>query len=163
MICIIAAVAANGVIGSNGGIPWDIPEDRHYFRNITEGGVLIMGRRTYESIGKPLPGRYNIVISRNTDYTGSMLRTVANIEEAIKAAERYVQRKRKGDIFLCGGAEIYRQGLAYAKKLYLTELYDEYEGDVYFPEFNRDEFGCVSCEEHHELGLRFCVYERLNK
>ncbi|SFD16056.1 dihydrofolate reductase [Ruminococcus albus] len=163
MICIIAAVAANGVIGSNGSIPWDIPEDRQYFRDITQGGAVIMGRLTYESIGRLLPGRYNIVVSGSTDYTGRMLKTVSNLDEAIKAAETYIHRKREGHIFLCGGAEIYRQGLRYADKLYLTELYDEYEGDVYFPEFSRNEFNCVSCDVHNELKLRFCVYERIKK
>ncbi|MBE6868060.1 MAG: dihydrofolate reductase [Ruminococcus albus] len=162
MICIIAAVAANGVIGSKGSIPWDIPEDRQYFRNITEGGAVIMGRRTYESIGRPLPNRYNIVVSASADYTGKLLMTVPNLDDAFKKAKRYIRHKGEGDIFLCGGAEIYRQGLKYADKIYLTELYDEYEGDVYFPEFSRNEFKCVSCDERLELGLRFCVYERLN-
>lgn len=160
MICIIAAVAANGVIGANGGIPWDIPEDRRYFRELTTGGVVIMGRRTYESIGRPLPDRYNIVVSGTGIFAGRSLRTAGNLEKALKLGKRYISRNGAGDIFLCGGAEIYRQGLEYADRLYLTELYDEYEGDVSFPEFDREIFRPVQVQDHPELRLRFSVYAK---
>jgi len=161
MISIIAAAAANGVIGKDGGIPWDIPEDRAYFKELTTGGAVIMGRRTYESIGRPLPERLNIVVSGSAVFSGKMLRTAGSLDEAVKTAEKWLRRKHSDSgIFLCGGAEIYRQGLEKAERIYLTELYDEYEGDVYFPEFSREDFRLVSCDDHPELRLRFCVYEK---
>lgn len=161
MICIIAAVAANGVIGANGGIPWDIPEDRKYFKSLTTGGVVVMGRRTFESIGRPLPERMNIVVSSGSCFKGRMLRTVPDLDSAVRAGERYLRRRVGGDIFLIGGAEIYRQGLEIADRIFLTELYDEYEGDVYFPELSREKFRLVSCDDRPELRLKFCIYERI--
>ena len=158
MICIIAAVAANGIIGANGAIPWDIPEDRAHFRELTTGGAVIMGRRTYESIGRPLPERYNIVVSGAETFTGKMLRTAGSLKDALKLAERHIRRRGAGDIFLCGGAEIYRQGLEYAERLYLTELYDDYYGDVSFPGFDRDRFRLAEVQDHPELRLRYCTY-----
>lgn len=162
MICIIAAAAANGVIGANGGIPWDIPEDRAYFKSLTTGGVVIMGRRTYESIGRPLPERLNIVVSGRGRFIGKMLRTAASLDAAVRTGKNWLRRRASdGGIFLCGGAEIYRQGLKKARRIYLTELYDEYEGDVYFPEFSREDFRLISCDDRPELRLRFCIYERI--
>ena len=161
MICIIAAVSANGVIGAGERIPWDIPEDRHYFRKVTTSGVVIMGRRTFESIGRPLPERFNIVVSGTGNFRGRMLRTAGSLEKALKMGEKFLRKRKKGDIFLCGGAEIYRQGLVFADRMYLTELYDEYEGDVLFPE-NTETFRLTLCEEHPELRLRFCIYDKEN-
>ena len=161
MISIIAAAAANGVIGANGGIPWDVPEDRAYFKRLTSGGAVIMGRRTFESIGRPLPERMNIVISSGGRLRGKMLRTAQSLDEGIEIAGKWLRKERtEGGIFLCGGAEIYRQGLEKAERIYLTELYDEYEGDVYFPEFSREKFRLISCDDRPELRLRFCVYEK---
>ena len=159
MISVIAATAKNRVIGSGGGIPWDIPEDRAYFKALTTGGAVIMGRKTYESIGRPLPERLNIVISGSKVYSGKMFRTAKSLTEAVAVAERYALRKPLKGIFLCGGAAVYEQGLSVADRVYLTELYDEYEGDVYFPELPEC-FHLVSCDERPELRLRFCVYER---
>lgn len=162
MINIIAAVAANGVIGSDGQIPWDIPEDRKYFKKITNGSVVIMGRRTYEDIGCPLPGRFNIVISSKAMFIGNMLCTVRTMKKALTEARRFLDAHEDfNDIYICGGSQVYKTGLKYAKKLYLTELYDEYPGDVYFPEFDREKYRIAECTEHPKLRLRFCVYERL--
>ena len=163
MTAIAAAVAKNGVIGANGSIPWDIPEDRAYFRKLTMGGAVIMGRTTFESIGRPLPGRLNIVVSGSCEYRGVMLRTAKSLAAASAMAERGLKRRgMRGDIFLCGGSSIYREGLETADRLYITELYDEYEGDVYFPEINEEQFRLVSCDDRPELRLRFCIYDRKN-
>lgn len=162
MTALIAAVAKNGVIGANGRIPWDIPEDRAYFRRLTMGGAVIMGKATYESIGRPLPGRLNIVVSRTCEYRGAMLRTAGSLAAAAALAERGLKRRgMTGNVFLCGGSGIYREGIAFAERLYITELYDEYEGDVYFPETDMERFRLVSCEDRPELRLRFCTYEKI--
>ncbi|MBR4626478.1 MAG: dihydrofolate reductase [Ruminococcus sp.] len=163
MTAVIAAVAKNGVIGANGTIPWNIPEDRAYFRRLTMGGAVIMGRLTYESIGRPLPGRLNIVVSRSTVYKGAILRTAGSTAAAVAMAERGLRRRgMKDDVFLCGGSGIYREGIALADRLYITELYDDYCGDTYFPEQFREGFELLSCDDRPELRLRFCVYIRKN-
>ena len=138
MICVVAAAAKNRVIGRSGGIPWDIPEDRAYFKALTTGGAVIMGRKTFESIGRPLPKRLNIVISGSKTFNGRMLRTAQSLPEAVRIAERYSHRK--------------------PDRVCLTELYDEYEGDVFFPELP-ERFRLVSCDDRPELRLRFCVYD----
>lgn len=161
MINIIAAAAKNGVIGSKGKIPWDIPEDRAYFRDITIGGIVIMGRKTFEEIGKPLPERFNIIVSKTKSYSGETLCTAGDLEEAIGIAGQY--NKLNGsdtDIFICGGREIYAEGLKYAQRIFLTELYDEYEGDTYFPDFSKKDFRCVKRTANDELRLAFSIYEK---
>lgn len=161
MINIIAAAAKNGVIGSKGRIPWDIPEDRVYFRDITVGGIVIMGRKTFEEIGKPLPERFNIIVSKTKSYSGKTLCTAKDLEEAMGIAVQY--NKLNGldaDIFICGGGEIYAEGLKYAQRIYLTELDDEYEGDTYFPSFSKKDFRCIKRTRNDELKLFFSIYEK---
>lgn len=159
MISIIAAAAKNGVIGSNGRIPWDIPEDRAHFRKITSGGIVIMGRRTYEEIGSPLPDRFNIVVSASRSFSGRSLRTAGSLRKALAIAA--VRARKTGEqVFLCGGGKIYARGLKYASRIYLTELDDEYSGDAFFPKFSKKSFRCVSRTRSDELRLCFCVYER---
>ena len=150
-ISIVAAVSRNGVIGANGGMPWRIPEDLRCFRRLTMGGVVIMGRRTFDSIGKPLDGRVNIVISRNPDFRpeeGAQVGGVGgalgvgkaeSLETALMVAE---MAKRDAEVFIIGGGEIYalalREGVA--ERMFLTEVDLEVEGDVFFPPFSRDEW-----------------------
>jgi len=160
MISIIAAVSKNGVIGYKGHIPWDIPEDMRYFRRITDGSSIIMGRKTYESIMRPLPNRLNIIVSRTIVFSGDNLMTAKTLSEAIKLAEIYGAAQGKKDIFLCGGNSIYREGLKYAERIYLTEIDREYEGDVYFPTFDKSVFRLVSSESCISAGVTFNVYER---
>ena len=100
MISIIVAVAKNGVIGSCGKIPWDIPEDKVYFKKITSGGIVIMGRRTFEEIGFPLPNRYNIVVSEKKNFCGENLRTSVNLENALELARTYALENCIDEIFL---------------------------------------------------------------
>lgn len=161
MINIIVAVAKNGVIGSDRKIPWDIPEDKAYFKKITSGGVVIMGRRTFEEIGTPLPYRYNIVVSGSKIFHGENLTTTPNLITALNTARIYAQENNIKEIFLCGGEKIYKQGLDYVDRIYITEINAEYAGDVFFPKFNKDDFRLSECTSTEDLRLCFKVYERI--
>src|SRR5258706_13589109 len=130
-VVIIAAVASNGVIGYRNRMPWHLPEDLKRFRQLTLGHAVIMGRRTFESIGKPLAGRNNIVVTRSPGWTGSGCRAAHSIETALAAV--YAQQ----DAFVIGGAEIYALALPFACRLYITEIERDFEGDAFFPEFDR--------------------------
>lgn len=133
MIALIAAYAENRVIGRDGCIPWDIPEEKHRFRDLTMGHTMIMGRRTYEEIGRPLPGRETIVVSTTKQFDEPHCRTAASLAKAIELAG-------EADIFICGGAQLYQEALELADVLYLTEIHGEFEGDTFFPEFSAEEF-----------------------
>ncbi len=162
MISIIAALAKNRVIGAHGTIPWDIPEDKAHFRKLTVGNVIIMGRKTYESIGFPLPNRSNIVVSRSADFSGENLMTAPDLDTAVALAYSCASKDNfKSQIFLCGGEKIYSEGLDFARRLYLTELDDEYQGDTFFPHFSKKKIRLVSHKRIEHLRLSFNVYERL--
>lgn len=160
MISIIAAAAKNRVIGSNGKIPWDIPEDKAYFSRLTTGNVIIMGRRTYEEIGFALPNRYNIVVSKTLELSGDNICTAKSLEQAINIAQEHISESDAEHIFLCGGEKIYEQGLRLAQRIYLTELDDEYDGDAFFPEFDTEQFKLVQSIRSQREKLRYCIYER---
>lgn len=131
MISIIAAISRNGVIGKDGRIPWNIPEDLAYFKKVTMEKTVIMGRKTYESIGKPLSGRQNIVVSSHNVFYGDNCITVKSFSEAL--------RKSSGsEIFICGGYSLYKDALKLAQKLYLTEIDADFDGDTFFPYFDKD-------------------------
>lgn len=165
IINIIAAQSANGVIGAGGKIPWDLPEDRAFFKRLTTGNIIIMGRKTFESIGSPLPGRYNIVLSKTKNYSGDDLITVPSLEAAFKAAEEY-NSSHGGDkqVFICGGEEVYRQSLGSADRIYLTQLTEEYEGDAFFPDISvyggKRDFMLVYKEMHSSGKFSVCLYEK---
>lgn len=161
MINLIAAAAKNGVIGSAGKIPWDIPEDKAYFRKITSGNIVIMGRRTFEEIGFPLPDRYNIILSRKKNFSGKALCTAASLAHALEIAHLYAKEQHIPEIFLCGGEQVYIQGLKFARRIYLTRLYEAYAGDTFFPKFSTDQFRLSSCT--HQENLCFCIYDRNQK
>jgi dihydrofolate reductase len=131
-LTLIAAVSRNGVMGRNGKLPWDLPEDRAFFRDSTMGHAVIMGRRTWDERGAPLPGRRNIVVSRSGEVSGSGREVVATIEDAIARA-----RATDPDPFVLGGAEIFRLALPYATRILLTEIEFDIEGDTFFPPFDR--------------------------
>lgn len=160
MINIIAAMAKNRVIGWDGKIPWNIPEDKSYFKKITSGSIVIMGRRTFEEIGFPLPNRYNIVVSGQKSFSGDSLCTAVSTGNALEIARNYAEKHGISEIFLCGGEKIYTHGLQYAQRIYLTELDDEYKGDTFFPVFSMDKFRLSEYKYVHEAKLSFCVYER---
>lgn len=162
MISIIAAVAKNGVIGSMGKIPWSIPEDMAYFRETTTGCAVVMGRRTFEEIGQPLPGRLNIVVSTSRSFCGQHLMTARSLDHAVELANAFARSYDEfHDIFLCGGAGIYREGMDIAQRLYLTQLDDEYSGDTYFPEFTDKEFRLKSSRRCESARLSFDIYDKV--
>lgn len=143
-ISMISAVAKNGVIGMNNKMPWHISGDLKYFKAITMGKPMIMGRNTFESMGK-LPGRTSIVISRNTVYkAGEGVIVVSSMAEAISFATEIAARDKQTEIMIVGGGQIYNLGLPHADRIYLTEVDIEPKGDAYFPEFNRSEWAETS-------------------
>lgn len=125
MISLIVAMSQNRVIGRDGQIPWYLSEDLKRFKQITMGHSVIMGRKTFESIGKPLPGRENIVLTRDSHFHHPDVKVIHNLEEVLSASD---------EIFIIGGAEIYRQTYPRADKIYLTLIDDEFDGDAFFPE-----------------------------
>ena len=142
MISVIVAVAQNGVIGGGNTLLWHISEDLRRFKSITMGHPVIMGRRTFESVGRPLPGRTNVVVSRREDYTPGGVTVVRSLEEA------FALFPQEEEIFVTGGGQIYAQAMPLADKLYLTTVEKDYDGDTRFPDWNRDEWRQVSCERH---------------
>jgi dihydrofolate reductase len=146
-LSLIAAVADNGTIGRNGQLPWYLPEDLKYFKRVTLGKPVIMGRKTWESIGRPLPGRTNIVISRQPDYCAEGARVVASLPEALKLAESIAEIDGAEEAMVIGGEEIYRLALPLADRLYITEVHAEVDGDACFPPWERSEWREVRREQ----------------
>lgn len=137
-LCLIAAVAENGVIGKAGELPWRIGSELRHFRKTTMGKPVIFGRRTFEGFGgKPLPGRLNIVVTRDPSFAVEGVITASSLEAAIGIASANAQETGADEIFVCGGADIYRQALPLADRFYLTEVHCAPEGDALFPAFNR--------------------------
>jgi dihydrofolate reductase len=130
IVSLIAAVGKNREIGKDGKLPWRLPADLSRFRELTKGHAVIMGRKTYESIGRPLPDRENFVVTRQADYEAPGCIVVGSLAGAIKQA-------RGDEAFVIGGAEIYREALPYAARMYLTEIDETFPADTYFPEFDR--------------------------
>jgi dihydrofolate reductase len=133
-ISIIVAMAANGVIGDENGLPWHLPADLKHFKQITMGKPILMGRKTWESIGRPLPGRTNIVITRDTGYSAAGCEVVNSIDAAIAAAGE------QDEVMVIGGAELYRQVLPATNTIYLTRIHAAFEGDTRFPEIRDTEW-----------------------
>ena len=130
-LAIIVAVAENGVIGRDNDLPWKIPADMAHFKRITMGKPLVMGRKTYESIGRPLPGRSNIVITRNPDFSAPGIEVVPSLEEAVLRAQSVARADGAEEVIVMGGAEIYRVSLPAADRLYVTEVHAAIEGDAH--------------------------------
>jgi len=160
-LSLIAAVGKDGVIGAGGKLPWKLPADLAHFKQVTMGHPIIMGRKTFESIGRTLPGRENIVVTRQHDYAAPGCVVVASLNEAF-------ERTRDADeAFIIGGAELFRAALPRAAKLYLTRIDHDFEGDVFFPEFDPAEWREVSRREgivdaQNPYPHVFLVFERHN-
>ena len=157
-LSLIAAVAANGVIGSDNALPWRLPEDLKRFKALTLGHPVIMGRNTYESIGRPLPGRRNIVVTRNPGFRAEGCETCSTLEAAFAACQG-----GSDEIFVIGGAQIYAEALPLAQRLYLTEIRRAFDGDARFPDWNRTAWKEVAREAHRSgdgLEYEFAVYDR---
>ena len=130
-LAIIVAVAENGVIGRDNGLPWNIPADMAHFKRVTMGKPLLMGRKTYESIGRPLPGRANIVITRNPDFSAPGIEVMSSLEEAVLRAQSVARADGAEEVIVMGGAEIYRASLSEVDRLYVTEVHAAVEGDAH--------------------------------
>jgi dihydrofolate reductase len=133
-LAIVVAVAANGTIGANGTLPWRLPGDLRRFRSLTTGHAVVMGRRTWESIGRPLPDRQNIVVTRSRDFAAAGAEIAHSLDEALRLA------RLPAPVFCIGGAELYREALPRADALYVTEIARAVPGDTVFPPFDRHEW-----------------------
>mgnify|MGYP002713137608 CR=1 FL=1 len=146
-LSLIVAMAENGVIGVNNNLPWHLPNDLKYFKAVTMGKPIIMGRKTYESIGRPLPGRTNIVISRHAEAEHEGCSTVATIEEALELAENITLIDGVAEAIVIGGAQIYALTLPLVERIYLTQVHAQVRGDTYFPKIDLDEWQQVGRED----------------
>ncbi len=162
IISIIVAVAKNGVIGkSSAGLLWHLPADLKHFKEITTGKPVVMGRTTYETIGKPLPNRKNIVLTRDPDFSAPGVVVAHSLEEAIEKA------KDGEEIMIIGGRTVYQQFLPLTNRMYVTRIEAEFEGDIYFPEVNWNEWKEVATESHepddkNPYPYTFFTYEKNN-
>jgi dihydrofolate reductase len=162
IISLIVAAAANNAIGKNGKMPWHLPNDMKHFKNLTWGMPVIMGRKTFESLGKPLPGRKNIVISRQPGWQAEGTVTVKSLDDALFVA-RGTDAK---EVFVIGGGEIYRLAYEKARRIYLTRVNAEPDGDSFFPELEDTEWHLVQeinhgKDEKHQYEYSFQVWERV--
>jgi dihydrofolate reductase len=158
-ITLIVAVADNGVIGRDNTLPWHLPEDLKRFKRLTMGKPIVMGRKTFESIGKPLPGRQNIVVTRDANYRREGVTVVNDAESALRAAGAVPE------IMVIGGAELFRALLPRAWRIHLTRVHGEIEGDVMWPALDDREWSVVEREAHaaderHRYAMTFEVWER---
>ena len=156
---LVVAVASNGVIGRDNQLPWKLPDDMSYFKLVTMGHPVVMGRRTYESIGKPLPGRLNIVVTHNRDFQAPGCRVVASLEEAWRAAEG------AEEVSVIGGTTLFEETLPVADRIHLTEVQAEVPGDTFFPRFDRSHWRETEIARHpadakHALPFRIVVLDR---
>ncbi|WP_137392320.1 dihydrofolate reductase [Rhodoligotrophos defluvii] len=165
-ITFVVAVAENGVIGARGGLPWHLPSDLRRFRKITIGKPVIMGRRTYESIGRPLPGRDNIVITQSETFAPEGVYVVRSTEAALRLGAAKAMERGVSEIAVIGGSAIFRDMLPLADRIYLTRVHDSPPGDVHFPDLPRNQWREVerqsfTAEEGESADTTLIVLERL--
>jgi len=151
---IIAAVAKNNIIGKDNKLPWHYKEDFQHFKQLTLNHVVVMGRKTFESIGKPLPNRVNIIVSRNKDLRIEGCTIAQSLQDAIIFCKKNNTQK----MFIIGGSSLFTEGLQLADTLELTEIQKEVDGDVYFPQWNKSEWNEISREDKGEY--HFVRYEK---
>ncbi len=151
-LSLITAFDKNQLIGNGNALPWNIPEDLAYFKKLTSGNTIVMGRKTYESIGRPLPNRRNIILSRNISSSPDV--------EVFNDYQQILQLSVNEPIFVIGGSEIYRLFLPFANALYITYIDDEFQGDTYFPPINFDNWVKYSERLGQANNIRFCHYIR---
>lgn len=145
----IVACAENGTIGRDGSLPWHLPEDLKFFKKVTSGHVIIMGRKTFESIGKPLKNRYTIVVTRQTDYAPEGVAVVHSLDEAYAHCTDLMEKWGE-DVFVVGGGELYLQSIHQVDKVFMTKIHKDVEGDVFYPLNKLASFDLVSEESHSE-------------
>jgi len=162
MVAILVAASENNIIGKGNSIPWRLPADMRYFRRLTTGNVVIMGRKTFDSIGKTLPDRANVIVTRQNDFRVPGAFVAHSLRDALEKG-----RASGRDVFVIGGEEIYRQALPYVDRVYLTRIHAHIDGDACFPQLDRKEWLLVSTEsktpdEKHKFAFDFEVYQRIN-
>jgi len=160
-VSLIVAMAQNGVIGRDNALPWRLPEDLRRFKTSTLGKPILMGRKTFESIGRALPGRSNFVLTRDRGWSAPGVAVVHSVEEAL------AQAAGAAELVAIGGAEIYRLVLPFARRIYLTHVHADVPGDTYFPEFDATQWADVECsmqpaDERHAYPVTFVTLERRN-
>jgi dihydrofolate reductase len=153
-LTLIAAYADNRVIGDHGAIPWRIPDDFAHFKATTMGGTLVMGRTTYDSIGRPLPGRTTIVVTRDPDWSADGVLVAHSLGEALALAA-----EQSGEVFVAGGAQLYEQALTPATHQVLTEVHQSPDGDAHYPDFDRGEW--VETRREERDGFAWVWWERV--
>lgn len=155
-ITLIAALSDNHVIGHDGKIPWRLPEDMKLFKRLTTGNTVVMGRKTYESMGKPLPNRNNIVLSSSLLASSSQgIIVCKTLEDALRVAEPFNK-----EVFMIGGSKVYEQSLSLAQRMYLSYVQGNYEGDAFFPKFNSADWLVEECKDYP--GFKWVNYKRKN-
>ncbi|WP_342432009.1 dihydrofolate reductase [Neobacillus sp. FSL H8-0543] len=163
MISFIVAMDENRVIGKDNQLPWHLPEDLKFFKRVTMGHPIAMGRKTHESIGRILPGRENIIITRQSNYQSEGCTVFNSIGDFVEYS-----RKTNEETFIIGGAEIFKETFEYADRLYITHIQDRFEGDTFFPEFDVGKWQLISSEqgiknEKNPYEFEFMIYDRRAK
>ncbi len=156
-VTIIVAIAANRVIGNANALPWRLPEDLKHFRRLTTGHCIVMGRKTFESLGRLLPERTHVVLSHSSNFAAPGVLVARSLDAAFQHCAG------QQEVFVIGGAEIYRQALEYAQRLQVTEIHRDFSGDAYFPEYDHREWHETSRDCHHaDAGFEydFVTYDR---
>ena len=166
-IILIAAIAENGVIGRGNALPWRVKSDLKHFRALTLDKPVIIGRKTYLSIGKPLPGRTTIVVSRDRNFAAAGIVVAPSLDAALAAARGDALRRGANAIVVAGGAEVYAQAMAFAARLVVTRIHKDVDGDARFPSIDPKVWRETACEEHapaaeDEAAFAFVNYERIN-
>ncbi|HEX6593506.1 MAG TPA: dihydrofolate reductase [Bacillota bacterium] len=162
MISLLVAMSKNHVIGRNNDMPWYLPNDLKYFKEKTMGHTIIMGRKTFESIGRPLPGRKNVVITRSKTTT---FPDEVEVIHDLKTVQTWNEKQPKEEFFIIGGGRIYKQMLPWADRLYITKIDESFEGDTYFPHFSEDEWTLTSSckgikDEKNRYDYYYLQYDR---
>ncbi len=166
-LALICAMANNRVIGDKNSLPWRLSDDLKYFKRVTMGACIIMGRKTWESIGRPLPGRKNIVLTSNSEFLADGAAVVSSLADAIKIAEAESAINDQDEAFVIGGAALYKAALPLAQKFHLTRVHAEVEGDTSLPEFDENDWVEESREDFsrsdsNEFDFSICVLQRKN-
>jgi dihydrofolate reductase len=159
-LAIIVATDEQGLIGKDNDLPWKLSADLQYFRKVTMGKPIVMGRNTHESIGRALPGRQNIVVTKNNDFAAEGCTIVHSVAEALDVCSN------EDEVMVMGGASLYEQCLPHAERLYLTQVHASLEGDTWFPDWRKSDWHEISREDHYaddknEYDYSFIVFDRI--
>ena len=166
-ISLVVARSSNGVIGCRNNLPWNIPEDLKNFKKLTIGKPIVMGRKTFESIGKPLVNRTNIVITSQKGWSHEGIEVYHNLTDAISFAKKTASLTKVDEIFIIGGSSVYKKSISHAHKVYLTEIHKAYNGDVWFEDLDNKEWKEISSEsflpeDKNKPPFSFKIFHRIN-